>query len=58
MSSKRKPHKPKSSEKPRDPGRQERERDLEEGLEDTFPASDPVAITEPVVEVGKADRKK
>ena len=26
------------------------ERELEEGLEETFPASDPVAVTEPGVE--------
>jgi hypothetical protein len=29
------------------PTKKELERDLEEGLEDTFPASDPVAVTEP-----------
>jgi hypothetical protein len=40
------------------PTRIELERDLEEGLEETFPASDPVAITEPVVDVVKGDRKK
>jgi hypothetical protein len=34
------------------------ERNLELGLEDTFPASDPVAITEPVIDVVKGDRKK
>jgi Mn2+/Fe2+ NRAMP family transporter len=34
------------------------ERDLEEGLEETFPASDPVAITDPVVDVVKGDKNK
>ncbi len=29
------------------PSKEDLERDLEEGLEDTFPASDPVAVTEP-----------
>jgi nicotinate phosphoribosyltransferase len=30
-----------------DRDKQRLERELEEGLEDTFPASDPVAVTEP-----------
>ena len=39
--------------------RQERlERKLEEGLEDTFPASDPVAVTEPARERAAANRKE
>jgi hypothetical protein len=29
------------------PDKKKLERELEEGLEDTFPASDPVAVTEP-----------
>jgi len=33
------------------------ERDLEKGLEETFPASDPVAVTEPVVDIVKGDGK-
>jgi hypothetical protein len=33
------------------------ERELEEGLEDTFPASDPVAVTEPAPE-RPVERKK
>lgn len=32
------------------------ERELEEGLEETFPASDPVAVTEPA-RPGKPSRK-
>jgi hypothetical protein len=50
--------KPKSDHKAQKPSRQQLERDLEEGLEDTFPASDPVAVTEPVVDVVKGDIKK
>lgn len=39
--------------------KQELERELEEGLEDTFPASDPVAITEPShANAGTKKRKK
>jgi hypothetical protein len=34
------------------------ERKLEKGLEDTFPASDPVAVTEPGPPVRKPDGKK
>lgn len=40
--------KPKSkSSKPPKPSKEALERELEEGLEETFPASDPVAVTEP-----------
>jgi nicotinate phosphoribosyltransferase len=46
------PNKPKSeTPKPRDkkhkPSKDQLERELEVGLRDTFPASDPVAVTEP-----------
>jgi hypothetical protein len=58
MSKKPRLDKPKSDEKAKKPGRQDLERDLEEGLEETFPASDPVAVTEPVVDVVRGDRKK
>jgi hypothetical protein len=34
------------------------ERKLEEGLEETFPASDPVAVTEPAPDHDKHDSKK
>ncbi len=34
------------------------ERELEEGLEETFPASDPVAVTEPAVEKPNGDENK
>ena len=34
------------------------ERELEEGLEETFPASDPVAVTEPAPDRSKSGRKK
>jgi hypothetical protein len=38
------------------PARQDLERELEEGLEDTFPASDPPAITDPTTDVVKNDK--
>jgi hypothetical protein len=44
-----------ASEKPKPDGKQGKrdqktlEKELEEGLEDTFPASDPVSVTEPGV---------
>lgn len=38
------------------PARQDLERKLEEGLEETFPASDPVALTDPVMDVLKNDK--
>lgn len=31
---------------------------LEEGLEESFPASDPPAVTEPSTHVGEPDKKK
>jgi len=34
------------------------ERELEEGLEDTFPASDPVAVTEPAPHRDKNEKKQ
>ncbi len=34
------------------------ERELEEGLEGTFPASDPVAVTEPAPDRDKRGKKK
>jgi hypothetical protein len=47
MASKPKSGTPKPDFKQHKPTKEELERDLEEGLEDTFPASDPVAVTEP-----------
>lgn len=47
MASKPKSKTPKPAFKEHKPSKEELERDLEEGLEDTFPASDPVAVTEP-----------
>jgi hypothetical protein len=58
MSKKQKLDKPTSGDKAQKPDRQELERDLEEGLEETFPASDPVAVTDPVVDVARGDKKK
>lgn len=41
-------------------GKARRKEDLDEGLEDTFPASDPVSVTEPTVpgRPGKAQKRK
>ncbi len=47
MGSKPKSETPKPEFKQHKPTKKELERDLEEGLEDTFPASDAVAVTEP-----------
>jgi nicotinate phosphoribosyltransferase len=47
MPSKPKSETPKPAEKKHKPDKERLERELEEGLEDTFPASDPVAVTEP-----------
>ena len=52
MSAKRKSRKPTKSESEK----ARRERQLEEGLEETFPASDAVAVTEPAPE--HAEKKK
>lgn len=41
--------------------RPRREEELDEGLEDTFPASDPVSVTEPTVPgrpAGKTQKRK
>ena len=62
MSSRPKPRKPKahkkkSEEEPSANRRRDLERHLDEGLEETFPASDPVAVTDPVVDVLKGARK-
>ena len=54
MSSKSKPGKAKPAKehkkKEHKPDKETLERELEEGLEETFPASDPVAVTEPGVD--------
>lgn len=42
--------KAKSTGKQRKPDKEQLERELEEGLEETFPASDPVAVTEPAAD--------
>jgi hypothetical protein len=38
--------------------RQKLERDLEKGLEDSFPASDPVNVTQPAAPARKSKGKK
>ncbi len=58
MSKKSKREKPKPGDKRQKPDRQELERDLEEGLEETFPASDPLAVTDPVADVVKGGGQK
>lgn len=40
------------------PDKKTLERELEEGLEETFPASDPVAVTEPAPDHAVERRKK
>ena len=47
MTNKPKSGTPKPEFKEYKPTKKELERDLEKGLEDTFPGSDPVAVTEP-----------
>jgi nicotinate phosphoribosyltransferase len=54
MSAKPKFEKPKSGTKN---DKERLERELEEGLEDTFPASDPVAVTEPAAEKPDGEKK-
>ena len=51
------PSKPKPTGKDHKPD-QKLERELEEGLEETFPASDPVAVTEPAPYHDKVGKKK
>jgi nicotinate phosphoribosyltransferase len=51
MTSKPKSRTPKA--KPQKPGKKQLERELEEGLKETFPASDAVAVTEPGVDGDK-----
>jgi len=59
MSKKPKRDKPRPVEKDRKPNQQqELERDLDEALEETFPASDPVAIIDPIVDVLKGREKE
>jgi hypothetical protein len=49
--------KPKPAKKQKKQKKEELERELEEGLEETFPASDAVAVTEPAPDDGE-DKKK
>jgi hypothetical protein len=52
--------KPKSASKvdKKNKEKQRLDRELEEGLEETFPASDPVAVTEPALDHGEDDKVK
>ena len=38
--------------------REQEERDLEEGLEETFTGSDPVSITQPVPEPSRSEKER
>ena len=58
MSSKPKSAPPKPHGKTHKPDKETLERELEEGLEETFPASDPVAVTEPGPLDGDERKKK
>lgn len=51
-------NKPKSARKGHKPDKETLERELEEGLKETFPASDPVAVTEPASDHDKNEKKK
>jgi hypothetical protein len=57
MSGKSKTEVPKSDQ-PKSGKKEQLERELEEGLKDTFPASDPVAVTEPGSGPGGAKRRR
>jgi hypothetical protein len=57
MTGKHKSSAPKTGGKEHKPD-QQLERELEEGLEDTFPASDPVSVTEPGSDGPRAGKKK
>lgn len=58
MSSQRKSAKTKVSGADQAANRRRRERELEEGLEDTFPASDAVAVLEPAPDREADEPKK
>jgi len=53
-----KPKVDKAAGRARKPDKEQLERELEEGLEETFPASDPVAVIEPVPEHPRGKKKK
>jgi hypothetical protein len=57
MSGKPTKHKPGAT-TPAKPTKNQLERELEEGLEETFPASDPVAVTEPAPSHEGGGKKK
>ena len=57
MAGKPKSETPKPEFKEHKPSKEELERELEGGLEETFPASDPVAVTEPAPDDDKNDKQ-
>ena len=58
MTGKPKSKTPKPDFKEYKPSKERLEHDLEEGLEDTFPGSDPVAVTEPAPDDNNKNNKK
>lgn len=57
MTSKPKSEPPKPTDKKPETEKQQLDRELEEGLEETFPASDPVSVTEPGPKDGEDEKK-
>ena len=57
MTSKPKFEPPKPTDKKPETEKQQLDRELEEGLEETFPASDPVSVTEPGPKDGEDEKK-
>ena len=50
--------KPKNPNKPKDPEKKKLDDDLEEGLEESFPGSDPVSVTQPAPSKEGTDGKR
>ena len=50
--------KPKNPNKPKDPEKKKLDDDLEAGLEESFPGSDPVSVTQPSPSIHDDDRKR
>lgn len=57
MAGKPKSKTPRPDFKEHKPSKEELEHDLEEGLEDSFPGSDPVAVTEPAPDDDENDNR-
>jgi len=50
--------KPRNPNKPKDPEKKKLDDDLEAGLEESFPGSDPVSVTQPAPSREDADSKR